>query len=352
MLFCYSPAATAENWLHECLIAMITAALDAIDAGNKPTAWPQCIPPLYRDELKNRTALRGKIEAFAEAARQLATDERQAIREAIQKQNDFPANLSAKISCVPVDDLPSLVRKPAKDLGRAAFDLLTSLGVRDRHYEIIYKALPLRVCPFCGFEPFDAPGAPRHDLDHYILMSKYPFASANLKNLAPMGDRCNSAYKWQKDVLVDDAGAHRISFDPYGSKFASVSLAQSQLFGSEAFAPDWIISVGQNDEAMTWDSVWRISERYRRDVLIPDVQGWLDEFGAWCLADNRDVSTRPRLIEVLEKYVANLNRQGLSERAFLKREVFALFLTLVQSSAVADRATKFLQNVAKSPVLT
>ena len=83
------------------------------------------------------------------------------------------------------------------------------------------------MCPFCGCEYFDAPGAPREDLDHYLPKSLYPFAAANLRNLVPMGMKCNERYKLAQDILRDAAGVRRRSFDPYAERQIKVILDNS-----------------------------------------------------------------------------------------------------------------------------
>lgn len=79
-------------------------------------------------------------------------------------------------------------------------------------------------------EPYH-PDVPRHDLDHYLAISRYPFSGTNLKNLTPMGDRCNSSYKLALDILYDPNGNRLPCYDPYGDVTASFSLEGSELFG-------------------------------------------------------------------------------------------------------------------------
>ena len=105
--------------------------------------------------------------------------------------------------CEILSDLPKAIQAPVAEPCNFAFELLTGLGVRDRHYRAIYTTVPYHVCPFCGCEYFDAPGAPREDLDHYLPRNLYPFAAANLRNLVPMGMKCNERYK-----LAATAGSH------------------------------------------------------------------------------------------------------------------------------------------------
>ena len=86
------------------------------------------------------------------------------------------------------------------------------------------------MCPFCALEYFDAPGAPREDLDHYLAVSRYPFAAANLRNLTPMGMKCNERHKGDGDILRDEAGNRRQSFDPYVERELQVSVLNSIPF--------------------------------------------------------------------------------------------------------------------------
>jgi hypothetical protein len=233
MLFGYSVAATAENWLHECLFEMVRSALTLMNAGGGAGNWPDCVPPAHKARLRNRATLRAKFESFCQAAKQVTQEERLQVLDALATQNNIPAVFDGTTVCLRNEDLPGAIRESTKDLFSIAFDILTGLKIRDRHYQIIYDRLPARVCPFCGIEPFEAPGLAREDLDHYLAISHYPFAGTNLRNLAPMGGKCNSAYKGVKDVLWDAAEHRRRCFDPYGAATAAVSLLNSRPFDGE-----------------------------------------------------------------------------------------------------------------------
>jgi hypothetical protein len=187
MLFGYSVAATAENWLHECLCEMVRSVLTLMNAGDGAGNWPDCVPPAHKARLSNRPALRAKFESFCQAAMQVTQEERLQVLVALATQNNFPAVFDGTTACLRNEDLPGAIREPAKDFFSTAFDILTRLKIRDRHYQNIYDSLPARVCPFCGIEPFEAPGLAREDLDHYLAISHYSFAGANLRNLTPMG---------------------------------------------------------------------------------------------------------------------------------------------------------------------
>lgn len=52
MLFAYPVEATAENWLHECLLELLVHDMGEIDAGRTPHPWLDCISQARRDNLK------------------------------------------------------------------------------------------------------------------------------------------------------------------------------------------------------------------------------------------------------------------------------------------------------------
>jgi hypothetical protein len=73
--------------------------------------------------------------------------------------------------------------------------------IRDIQYKAIYSAAVDRIFPYCGLNYFCAPGAPRMALDHFLPISLYLFVGADLRNLAPTCDECNSRFKRRKDVI-------------------------------------------------------------------------------------------------------------------------------------------------------
>jgi hypothetical protein len=164
-------------------------------------AWPDIIPAVHRDKLRRRTGLYDRLAQYAAAAGKLSVSERQQVLACLVQQNRIADLVICSTDCESLSDLPKAIQAPIVELFGFAFELLTGLGVRDRHYRTIYTAVPYHVCPFCGCEYFDAPGTPREDLDHYLPKSLYPFAAANLRNLVPMGMKCNERYKLAQDIL-------------------------------------------------------------------------------------------------------------------------------------------------------
>lgn len=328
MLFAYPIAATAENWLHDSLVEMVRTVHAKLDAGEKVPDWPDIIPAEHRADLSSRGTLRDRLKIYETSAKALASDERQRVLTCLGQQNGIANLVSRTADCECLTDLPEAIREPVAELFDFAFALLTTVGVRDRHYQAIYNSAAYHVCPFCGCEYFDAPGAPREDLDHYLAKSRYPFAAANLRNLVPMGMRCNERYKRSQDILRDAAGNRRRAFDPYGKRAIRITLDGSVPFASaDGHTPSWQIRFDPDlPECETWDDVFAVRERIERDVLNRRFGTWLGEFCDWCRSARIQQSDDSAVVDAVERWVAFLTGRGLDDRAFLKAAVFGVLL--------------------------
>jgi hypothetical protein len=343
MLFCYPIQAIQDNWLHDCIMEILRAALGAMNLGESLIPWPDNIPATYRNALRRRYGLRQRLNEFLDLAATLSNDERNVILASIASQNDIPQVFDGHTSCICCSGLPEAVNNSADELVRFSFALLTDLGIRDKHYRLIYNNIPGRLCPFCGYEYFDHPEAPRHHLDHFLPISRYPFAGANLRNLVPAGDRCNSAYKRDTDILIGEDGHQRACFDPYGGHSATVSLKGSRLFARrEGRLPEWYVDFGNDPAAATWDAVWHINERYRRDVLDAEFADWLAHFAQWCRRSNREAKTASEIIVDLNEYVLTVIQEGYTDRAFLKRAMFEMMISQAEQPESSQRVSEFL----------
>jgi hypothetical protein len=335
MLFGYPAAAIEDNWFHDCLVEILQTIHTYYQEpqNNKEPLpdWPEIIPEIHREKLSSRRGLRDRLIAYQEAIIKLSQEELAKVNDALEGQNDISALLSCNRSCDRIDNLPKTIGETAKELFTFAFKLLTDLEIRDRQYQIIYERSPYHVCPFCGCEFFDAPTGPREALDHYLAESKYPFAAANLHNLVPMGHKCNSKYKLAQDILYDDEGQRRKSHFPYDYE----STVQIKLENSVPFAvqrnlypfPQWEIEFAPDDEeVITWDTVFHIKERFRRDVLDAEFNNWLREFSSWCKSANHRPNSREELNQIVDTYIVHLEDLGMNDKAFLKAAVFRMLL--------------------------
>jgi hypothetical protein len=330
MLFSYPVAAAAENWMHECLVAAVRTAHELVDQDKQLPKWPAIIPAAHRAKLVSRRGLRDCFVVYANAIKGLSVAQRQAVLEALESQNRIPELLARQCDCVELADLPEAVREPAKALFTFGFDLLTPFEIRQRQYKVLCAAIPVRVCPFCGCEGLGAPGAPQEDLDHYIPRFKYPFAAANLRNLAPMGGRCNSSYKKTQDPLRWASGQRRLAFDPYDTAGVTISL-DSSVVDQQSAGPavqDWVIEFLPMSEAVeTWDEMFHIRERWKRDELDEQTfKQWLWDFRNFCLAIALQFAGDGDVVDAVQRYEQYLSGCGLRDKAFLKAAVFRFLL--------------------------
>ena len=333
MLFGYPIEATQNNWLHDCLLDAVRNIHAAVGAEKAYPVWPEILPEARRAMLRRRTGLRDKLEAYDKAIRKLPKVDQGAVLEAFASANRISDLLSGVHDCATIDSLPEVVREPVETLFGFAFNLLTDLDVRDRHYAAIYAAAPEHMCPFCGTEYFDAPGAAREAIDHYLAKSRYPFAAANLRNLVPMGHKCNSNYKLASDLLRRADGSRRVAFDPYNHTRIEVLLDESDPFnGVTEHTPNWQIRFDPDAPAvLTWDEVFSVRERYRRDHLDPSYSNWLGLFGKWVRRHELPTDTDEALVEAIKRFEAFWTDNGMQDRAFLKAAVFRMLRRLCEA---------------------
>lgn len=338
MWFGYLQTAIEENWLHDSLVAVLQAIHAQVDGGGTRFDWPLLVSSVEsinsrRAELEHRTGLRDRFQEYWNALCGLSPEERIAVSQSLSAQNQIDGLLAGSAECVTIDDLPDGIRNAITRLFRSAFTLLTRLKIRDRLYSEIYDDLPHKVCPFCGLETFDAPGAPREDLDHYLPLTLYPFAAANLGNLVPMGAKCNQRFKGETNLLWDKEGRRRRAFYPYGTiPKITVKLKAEALFegGSE---PRWTVHLHPDlEEVRTWDQVFRVRERIERDWLGARVEPWLRGFGKW--ARRMEHSDLARMLSDYREIASESSQMGGD---FLKDQVFEELLQHYNAGAQAIR---------------
>lgn len=351
MLFTYDARANLDNWIHSTVIDIIATAFEAIDANIDYSPWPELIPEARRPLLSSRTSLKKSMCAFLNAYKGLNQNERLVVRTAATDQNDLKSLFDNTKTCVKASDLPESIRAPALRLFTAAFKLLTPLKLRDQHYKKIHRKMRDKVCPFCGCEPLDPPGLARHDLDHYLARTIYPFAAVNLNNLAPMGDRCNKSYKKQKDMLLRDGGGTRKCSDPFHGPTATVSLNQSVPFQrKKGTLPAWVIDLQDDCEEMeTWDAVFSIKKRWSNAVLDQEYRGWLDDFSRWSKGTWIPAEVKNSIPELLLLYVDASVPERFSDRSFLKRATFTMLCLKCDDPEHGEDLRAYLKDIIDLP---
>lgn len=342
MLHLYPIAATTENWVHDAVYAKVKLALEALNNGTTPLDWAIDT----HEDLAHREALKSHYDAFRTAAERLSAKQRNKVLRALEEQNNIPAVFDGVVACPQIASIPVKIREPIKALFNAAFDALKSLKIRDRQYQTIFDNLPGKCCPFCGIEPFESPGLAREDLDHYLPRSLYPFAGANLRNLAPMGGKCNRSYKGVQDMICDEMGERRRCFDPYGKSQATVSLMESRPFEDNETGPFplpvWQVDLlGDSDYVATWDQVFQIRSRYESKVKV-HFRDWMMHFANWCAMEVGPITTQQEVISALQRYLNSVLQLTHDEGAHLRRALFEMLHQKCTESATSGRLTSWL----------
>lgn len=362
MFYKYPAAATAENWLHEFLVTTIKSMHLNATPGKRLLKWPDCIPTRHRNTLKGYTSLKDGLKSYEKALRKIDKPAQDRVLKCVEEQNRIEELLAATLSCDKLNDLPKAIQLPIKNLFNCAFGLLTPLGIRDRQYELIYEAAQEKVCPFCYCEDFDAPNRPRYELDengkqirealdHYLPRDAYPFAASNLRNLAPMGGRCNH-YKHDTDIINRLDGTRRRVFFPYSGNGIQITLNKSKPFtGNDKVTPNWQIEfVPSSEETKTWDEVFFLSKRLRRNVLNQSYQRWLKQFCYWYVEKHKKRNpTNVEITSALEDHYSDL----VLLRALKGREYFrGLVIQMLrhQCSRGDSRLLRYIKNAIQVAV--
>ena len=309
----------------------------AIDAGLQVTPWPACIPDDRREAIRRRTSLRDRLVAFLECYKRLAPQERHCVRQAVDDQSAFAELFNGQRAAELRDDLPQGIGLAAERLFEKAFEMLGPLGIRDHNYEKFIELVEHRVCPFCGCEYFEgvqrnqfaaADGefeGRREPLDHYLALSRYPFAGANARNLLPMGWKCNSSFKLAQDILRAPSGERRLCFDPYDAAPVTVSLGRTRLFARLNDFPQWEVDlVGEPERVATWDAVFNVKNRYIDHHLDSIYDRTIKEFGAVAKRLPHMVAEGVLGGFIHLKDISDAN--GITDRAFLLSAVYDLLI--------------------------
>jgi hypothetical protein len=285
----YPIAATLDNWLHDTILGIVRDIHVKLNARKKITntqaTWRNLVTAQQTGENKEKliglTGMKSRFFAFKDEFEKLTQPDREIILTTLVSQNEIVNLLNGTEQARVISQSYPLIHEKAKDLFVFCFEKLTDLDVRANQYRTIFGSLAEKICPFCGIERVMNPEETAQDQDHYLAKSIYPFCATNLRNLVPMCRSCNRDYKKDKDVI--QRGSRR-AFDPYNCNPPEITLNQTTIIAdSSPIKFEWNIQfLTSNDEAETWDSVFDIRTRYRRDILNEYFDKWLWGFASKC----------------------------------------------------------------------
>lgn len=361
MLGCYPIQATQENWVHESLVSMIRAAHSNLDLSNTVTAsqeyWIAIIPTgldsTNRTFLVRSYGIRDHFFTYVNLVSQLDSDQRRKILSVLDNQNKIPELLSGTQNIETIEAEFPNINTAVYDLFVFSFTKLADFQVRARQYKIIFNSLDIKICTFCGIERVMNPEEVAQDQDHYLPKSLYPFAAVNMRNLVPMCRCCNRDYKAAIDVLRDANGVRRVAFDPYNCQPPTISLLRSVIDENVSPPlPEWLIDfTPPSEHAETWDAVFSIRTRFKRDILNQYYDIWLKGFKTKCAKDRKRGKilkgfTFAQIREVLAHYVEDRAESPcIGMGSFLEPLVFELLLNYY------DQGDDRIMNLIRDSVL-
>lgn len=351
MLETYALVATEDNWLSDCLTSSLLSRLECLDEGLELVDFPLDAEEAYREIIAGYPGILERFGSLVNGLLGLNADQRAIVREAIETQNRFPDIFEAAEPCVVCCDTLPEIHALARDLFEFSFKALSRIKspnsdvpVRDRQYGLVRENLSKKCCPFCGLERLEPahPDIPRPDLDHYLLVSRYPFCGVNLKNLAPMGDRCNSSYKLTLDVL-HDADGHRLEcYDPYGDSTVSFNIEDSDIFDDMGNGPRWVMNfVPNNSATANWNRMFKIDLRLEHS-LNSEFNDWVKEIGGFIEGLDFDYQVIDELRAGLIRYRDVTSLESMRSIGRLKEGVASLLLESLNTEATQDRTHAFL----------
>ena len=352
MFFTFPIVATDENWLSDWLNTYLLCCLRALETD---AALPEYLVDLdgeYRAEVERFTGIWQRVYGLVEVARELSTEERDLLVSSVVTQNNIPAIFDGATECSTCTNALPDAHQRARELFQFCFERLSKIrtpgsagSIRDRQYQTIFENTPSCCCAFCGMsrlEPYH-PNIPRHDMDHFLAISRYPFAGTNLRNLVPMCDRCNSAYKGAEDILYDHAGNRLACVFPYGEEIVELEVSNSDVFGEDGGGPVWDLRlVPDSAKARNWDRIFRIRFRYVEGVLKTEYNGWLIQMGGFLSALGYNIGDKDAVIEGLRKYCGVCEYESLPGIARIKLAVVTFLVEKLEEGPESNRLERFL----------
>lgn len=273
----------------------------------------------FRPYISRASNLNLFLSDFFKAYLKLKKNEREKVCKAFCCSNKIQDQVENNEACYTISDLPAKIRKQTKKLFIYMYETtLNSVGNIKDHYQNFYEAIPSKVCPFCGIEKFLHHEDYKQDYDHYLCKDIYPLAAVNMQNLIPMGRNCNTIYKKAKDVLHKEDGSRRKAFYPFqlNGTAIEVRLNGSSLPTVNNKKGDWHIAfVPDIEEVHTWDDVFKISDRFKKNIFEDEYGSWLMRFikTARNFNNNNEPWTEEAVKTELDKYINTFDQDGINK---------------------------------------
>lgn len=260
------------------------------------------VPSRYFDSdffviIERSPVLKEKFEYFFNSYKVMDESSRTSFHDAVlkcQKIEDFFGN---QADCSPFKEETTTALIGNESLNELANYLFTVTLKSPEwdiagHYEVIYKAMKYKICPFCGVEMMHQ--SFREDYDHLAAKSLYPLLCVHPRNLVPMCNTCNTKAKKGKDVLYTIDGKRRTMVYPY-LKYIKVSFDYTSSIipqtDKKNMSGKWVINISPNNASTkNWNYIFNIETRYIVDFLTPSFDDWINDFIDDCVDHGIDLT--------------------------------------------------------------
>ncbi|MEL6560102.1 MAG: hypothetical protein AAFQ94_18070 [Bacteroidota bacterium] len=195
------------------------------------------------------------------------------------------------------------------------------------HYNDFMEENDEGKCPFCGIGDMKGIYESRREAyDHYLPKGLYPFSAINFRNLVPMCNDCNSAYKLSKDPLYNkEKKMRRKAFYPFAVNKhpkIEIKLGFKKQFTDDTQPEDLDIQLAAKDadeELSTWNDLFGIEERYKAKCLKKNegkywMQRILDEWRFY----STDPDSNTSIDRIVDKEIRIASTNLQAEANFLK----------------------------------
>ncbi len=287
--------------------------------------------PDFRQHVQSAPTLKKYLSAFFKVYRGLTKPERAEVYKAFMASRSIKRLFTSACPCVGISHLPAPIQAPSKTLFKYLYKTtLNSVGNVKDHYQSFYDKLLSKKCPFCGIENLLHYTHYKQDYDHLLYKDEYPFAAVNMQNLVPMGRDCNTVYKKTKDILHSGHGHRRLAFYPFeGHRAITVSLLASDLPTSTNRKGTWVIELLPDcEQVATWEDVFCIKSRYKKDVLWAEYDTWLTNFINYAREHSAYYPTwdKPNIKRAIKKFSQTYSDTDYADMNFLRYSVCEVWL--------------------------
>jgi hypothetical protein len=309
------------------------------------------VEAISNDESITKDHLDGPIRRIHQIFRtQLSAEQRQQVSTWYDHNNDIEALCACRADRQPatyanIRAISTELETVLKDFCKSLFSdvihlkaVASRIGDIDSHYEAFVMENSEGKCPYCGYGDIKGLHHTRREAyDHFLPKGTYPFNSVNFRNLAPMCNECNSAYKLAKDLTTNidpisrkAAGSRRKAFYSYATVASGITITMTlkTTGGTNLVPKDIDLKIGapgRAEEVEAWKDVFGIDERYKAKLCAQnDGKAWLEHIVEE--AENGEV-TRDQLLALVFRAAERSPYDGAN---FLKKP----FLTACQSAKI------------------